>query len=85
MPGAIQGKSQPWFTINEYLSKDVSANVAVNVERITAVAFDADANITIGGLTKAFSLPKGVPMGMDSGTMTFKIDTAAFMFAMGGR
>ena len=85
MPGAIQGKTQPWFTINEHLSKEVSAGADVDVERITAVAFDVDVNITVGTLTSAFALPAGVALGMDSSTASFSVDVTAFMFAMGGR
>ena len=85
MPGAIQGKTQPWFTINEHLSKAVTAGTAIDVDRITAVAFDADVDISIGSLATAFTLPKGTPMGIDSGTSRIKVSAGAFMFAMGGR
>lgn len=85
MPGSIQGKTQPWFTINEYLSTSVSAGANINVEKITAVAFDADVNITIGGLETAFALTSGTPLGIDSSTSFIQVDANAFMFAMGGR
>lgn len=85
MPADLSGKVQPWFTINESLSTVVTASTNENVEKITAVAFDKDVDIIIGGLTTAFTLAKGVPMGIDSSTSTIQIDVDAFMFAMGGK
>jgi len=85
MPGSIQGKVQPWFTINEHLSTDVVADTDESMEKITAVAFDVDVNITIGALTNAFALPAGTPLGIDSSTSTIQTDVDAFMFAMGGK
>jgi len=44
MPGSITGKTQPWFTINEFLSEDVTA----------------DANIGFGvGAVPSGTLPSG--------------------------
>ena len=85
MPGSIQGKIQPWFTINEHLSKAVTASTAQSVENITAVAFDVDVDITLGSLATAFSLSAGTPLGIDSSTHNITINVDAFMFAMGGR
>ena len=85
MPASIQGKTQPWFTINELLSGSVTASTPIDVSKITAVAFDVDVGITIGGLTTPFILIAGTPMGMDSSTDTIQVDVNAFMFAMGGR
>ena len=85
MPGSIQGKTQPWFTINELLSKPVTASTNIDVDKITAVAFDVDVNITIGVLGTAFPLAAGVPMGMDSSTSIIQVSADAFMFAMGGK
>jgi hypothetical protein len=85
MPAAIQGQTQGWFTINEFLSKDVSANTDIDVDRITAVSFSEDVNIKIGSLATLFSLPAGVSMGIDSSTSVIQVDAAAFMFAMGGK
>jgi len=85
MPASITGKTQPWFTINEFLSASVTANTAIDVNKITAVAFDIDVNLTVGSLGTAFALSAGTPMGIDSATETIKVDVNAFMFAMGGR
>ena len=85
MPASIQGKTQPWFTINELLSESVTASTNIDVESITAVAFDVDVNITIGGLTTAFALALGTPIGIDVTTSIIQTDVDAFMFAMGGK
>ena len=85
MPASITGQTQPWFTINEYLSKSVTSGETVSVERISAVAFDVDVNITIGALGTGFPLPAGTPIGIDTSTTQFSVDTGAFMFAMGGK
>ena len=85
MPGAITGQTQPWFTINEHLSKDVTASTDIDVEKITAVAFDVNVRITIGALTTAFPLGAGMPLGIDTSTSVISVDVDAFMFAMGGK
>ena len=85
MPASIQGKTQPWFTINELLSGAVTASTPIDVSKLTAVAFDVDVAITIGALTTPFTLTAGTPMGMDSSTDTVQVDVDAFMFAMGGK
>ena len=85
MPGAITGKTQPWFTINEHLSQAVTAGDSLSTEYITAVAFDVDVNITIGSMPTPFALQAGVPLGIDTSTQAVSVDNDAFMFAMGGR
>ena len=85
MPASITGKTQPWFTINEFLSKSVIASTSIDVANIAAVAFNADVNITIGSLSSTFYLAEGTPLGIDSSTSTISVDTDAFMFAMGGK
>ncbi len=85
MPGSIEGSTQPWFTINEFISEDVTASTDIDVNKITAVAFDADVGITIGGLTTVFALAAGMPIGIDATTSTIQVDTNCFMYAMGGR
>ena len=85
MPGRIHDAYQPWFTIDEYLSKDITSGELITTERITAVSFDIDVEITIGSLTTAVVLPVGVALGIDCSTKTISINTDAFMFAMGGK
>ena len=85
MPASIVGSVQPWFTINENLSKSVTASTPIDITGITAVAFDVGVNITIGSLSTAFYLAEGTPLGIDSSTSTIEVDANAFMFAMGGR
>lgn len=85
MPGSITGRVQPWFTINEHLSRAVTGNMSIDVEKITAVCFDIDVDITIGSLGTAFALPAGTPIGIDSSTSYVQVSTDTFMFAMGGR
>jgi len=83
MSGSIIGQTQPWFTINEELSKSVQAAGDTDVSRISAVAFDQDVMLTIGGLGTAFELPAYTPIGIDVTTSTIQVDVTAFMFAMG--
>ena len=85
MAGSVLGRMQPWFTINEFLSKDVTASTSIDVTKITAVCFDSDVEITIGGLGTAFSLTSGTPLGIDNTTASISVDADCFMFAMGGR
>jgi len=85
MAGVIQGQTQPWFTINEHLSMSVTASTPIDATHITAVAFDDDVAVTIGGLTTSFELPKGTPLGIDTSTSSIKVNADCFMFAMGGR
>ena len=85
MPGSITGQTQPWFTVNEHLSKNISSGEVIEVGSITAVSFDEEVNITIGSLGTPFNIPVGTALGIDTSTSQFSIDTDAFMFAMGGR
>ena len=85
MPGRIHDGYQPWFTIDEFLSTDVTAGEVIDTERITAVSFSVEVNITIGALTTAFVLPVGVALGIDCTTKTISVDADAFMFVMGGK
>ena len=85
MPGAIHGKSMPWFTINEHLSMPAIANKPIDTTHITAVCFNVDVHITIGAMSESFELPKGTPMGIDTSTDTIKVGADCFIFCMGGR
>lgn len=81
MPARISGHSQPWFTVSEGLSRAVTTT-AIDVQDITAVAFDVDVEVTFGALSTAFELSAFQPIGVDDTVATITVDTAAFMFAM---
>ena len=83
MAAGTAGKTQPWFTIREDISTQVSASTDISVRRISAVAFDTDVMLTIGSLGTPFELPAYTPIGIDVATSTIQVDIAAFMFAMG--
>jgi hypothetical protein len=83
MAAQSNGNEFPWFTINEYLSKSITAGSAIDVSNISAVSFNMDVNLTVGSLATPFRVISGTPIGIDSSTHTIQIDVNAFMFAMG--
>ena len=91
MPASITGKTQNWFTPNEFLSESVTADTNIDVERITAVFFtDAlgvaiDVNVKIGSSTVTFPLPAGRALGIDDETLIIQSDVDGYLHGMGGR
>ncbi len=83
MGGNIAGRTMNWFTINENLSRAVTAGELIDTSEISAVCFDEDVNLTCGNLSFTFPLTAGTPMGIDYTVDTISIDVAANMFAMG--
>jgi len=83
MSGQIHGQTMPDFTVNEALSKSVTAGEQLNANTYSAIAFDADVSLTIGALSTGFQLKAFQPMRLDSSTQDFSADTSCFMFAMG--
>ena len=85
MAASIQGQTQPWFTVNDSLSKAVLTSEEIDVSKITAVCFPVDVEILFGTDTEPFPLLEGQPIGIDSGVYIISIDVDTHMWAMGGK